>query len=193
MDMLDGVQLQREEFDLSMYRSLMFRRVSIRMMTKLWKNKTPMKIRVFMWLVFQDKLQIGVNLKRKKCKGIQIVACVGFLEIQTMFSLVVPQQKKKNNLDLLQGGLRVGLSTKNLTGFFFPHGKPHFHYHITKIQMFSDYRAQKRQTKRVPRPGYNKNLTGYCDHQLPLDTSSYQIKFFMIFVVLWVCEIFVIR
>ena len=38
-------------------------------MNKLWKNRVPMKIKVFMWMAMQGKLQIGVNLKKKIGKG----------------------------------------------------------------------------------------------------------------------------
>lgn len=53
----------------SMYRNIMFRGVNNHRMRKLWKSKLPMKIKVFMWLLIQDKLQTGVNLKKKKWKG----------------------------------------------------------------------------------------------------------------------------
>jgi len=36
---------------------------------KLWKNRVPMRIKVFMWMAMQGKLQIGVNLKKKIGKG----------------------------------------------------------------------------------------------------------------------------
>lgn len=36
---------------------------------KLWKNKMPMKLKVFIWLAFQDKLQTGMALKKRKWKG----------------------------------------------------------------------------------------------------------------------------
>lgn len=37
--------------------------------TKPWKNKAPMKIRILMWLAILDRLQTRVNLKKKKWKG----------------------------------------------------------------------------------------------------------------------------
>lgn len=46
----------------SMYRNIMFRGVNNRRMEKLLKSKIPMKIKVFMWMLIQDKLQNGVNL-----------------------------------------------------------------------------------------------------------------------------------
>lgn len=35
----------------------------------MWKSKLPQKLKVFMWLVFQDTLQRGVNLKKRRWKG----------------------------------------------------------------------------------------------------------------------------
>lgn len=49
----------------SMYRRLSFRGMVNRRMVKLWRNKIPMKIRVFMWLVMQGRLQTGSNLQKK--------------------------------------------------------------------------------------------------------------------------------
>jgi len=48
----------------SMYRRLSFRRVVNRRMVKLWKSKIPMKLKVFMWMVINGKLQTGVNLMK---------------------------------------------------------------------------------------------------------------------------------
>lgn len=70
----------------SMYRSRMFRVVN-RRMDKLWRNQAPMKTRVFMRLVFQYKVQTGVNLKKKKNgKELLIVAFVGFLKTKTVWT-----------------------------------------------------------------------------------------------------------
>lgn len=38
-------------------------------MRMVWKCKIPMKIKVFLWLVLHDRLQTGVNLKKKRLKG----------------------------------------------------------------------------------------------------------------------------
>jgi hypothetical protein len=35
----------------------------------LWKNKAPLKIKIFTWMTIQNKLQTGVNLMKKKWKG----------------------------------------------------------------------------------------------------------------------------
>jgi hypothetical protein len=46
----------------SMYRFLSHRGVVNGRMKRLWKSKMPMKIKVFMWLSFQDRIQLGVTL-----------------------------------------------------------------------------------------------------------------------------------
>jgi hypothetical protein len=38
-------------------------------MQRVWKSKLPMKLKVFMWQVFHDKLQTGGELKKKKLEG----------------------------------------------------------------------------------------------------------------------------
>jgi hypothetical protein len=53
----------------SVYRNRMFRGVVNKRMIKLLKNKAPMKIRVYMWMLIQYKLQTRVNLNKKKWKG----------------------------------------------------------------------------------------------------------------------------
>lgn len=53
----------------SMYRMLAFRGVSSKRATKLWKCKIPLKIKIFLWLTFQDRLPTGEVLKKRKWKG----------------------------------------------------------------------------------------------------------------------------
>jgi hypothetical protein len=53
----------------SMFRCLLYQGVSDKRMKKLWKSKLPMKLKTFMWLVFQDTIQSGVTLRRMKWKG----------------------------------------------------------------------------------------------------------------------------
>jgi hypothetical protein len=53
----------------SMYRFLAHRGVINTHMRRLWKTKLPMKLKVFMWQVFHDKLQTGEELKKRNWKG----------------------------------------------------------------------------------------------------------------------------
>ena len=53
----------------SMYRFLSDRGVLNGRMQRLWKSKLPMKIKVFLWLAFQDRLPTGIVLKRRNWKG----------------------------------------------------------------------------------------------------------------------------
>ena len=52
-----------------MYRLLSFNGFKNGRLKKLWKNKMPLKLKVFLWLAFQDRLQTGSALKRKHWKG----------------------------------------------------------------------------------------------------------------------------
>ena len=36
---------------------------------KLWKNKLPLKLKVFVWQALHNRLPTGVDLKRKKWRG----------------------------------------------------------------------------------------------------------------------------
>ena len=53
----------------SMYRFFTFRGELDKRMSKLWKSKLPLKLKIFMWLTLQGRIQTGVALKRKKWKG----------------------------------------------------------------------------------------------------------------------------
>ena len=51
------------------YRALSNRGVLNQRMKALWRSKLPMKIKVFMWLTFQDRLPSGAVLKKRNWKG----------------------------------------------------------------------------------------------------------------------------
>lgn len=53
----------------SMYRMLAHRGVVNYRMRKVWGSKIPLKIKIFLWLAMQNRLQTGVNLKGRKWKG----------------------------------------------------------------------------------------------------------------------------
>jgi hypothetical protein len=53
----------------SMYRCLSHQGVINKRMIRLWKSKLPMKLKSFMWLVSQDRLQTKLNLKRRNWRG----------------------------------------------------------------------------------------------------------------------------
>ena len=53
----------------SMYRLMTYRGVVNKRMLKLWKSRLSMKLKVFIWLATQDRLQAGLALKKKKWKG----------------------------------------------------------------------------------------------------------------------------
>jgi hypothetical protein len=73
----------------SMYRRLTFRGADNKRMQKPWKSILPNKIEVFVWLVTQDRLQTGVNLKKKERKGgIKTVVCVGLMKLAITFAFI---------------------------------------------------------------------------------------------------------
>lgn len=53
----------------SMYRMLAHRGDINYRMRKIWGCKLPLKLKVFMWLIMQIRLQTSVNLKGRKWKG----------------------------------------------------------------------------------------------------------------------------
>jgi hypothetical protein len=54
----------------SMYRFLLHRGVVNKRMRRLWKNKMPMKVKVFMWLADQNRIQSGEALGGETGKGV---------------------------------------------------------------------------------------------------------------------------
>lgn len=53
----------------SMYRHLSFSGVKLPRMQKFWKTKLPLKVKVFLRLAMKDRIQSGVQLKKKNWKG----------------------------------------------------------------------------------------------------------------------------
>ena len=54
---------------LDLYTSFLSHRgVVNKRMKRVWKSKLPMKLKVFLWLAFHDRLQTGVELKKRKWK-----------------------------------------------------------------------------------------------------------------------------
>lgn len=53
----------------SMYKMLVHRGVIYYSMRQIWKCKLPLKVKIFIWLILQGRLQTAVNLKGKKWKG----------------------------------------------------------------------------------------------------------------------------
>jgi hypothetical protein len=50
---------------------------------KLWKSKLPLKIKVFLWLVYQDAILIRENIRKKNCPGSHICSFYENIETQS--------------------------------------------------------------------------------------------------------------
>lgn len=64
-----GIEKSDQYTARSMYRMMAHRGVTNRRMKKVWCSRMPLKLQVFTWLAFQDKLQTGVELKKRNWKG----------------------------------------------------------------------------------------------------------------------------
>lgn len=53
----------------STYREATFKGVISWRMDRLWSSKLPMIVKVFMWMVMQDRIESGEQLKKKMWKG----------------------------------------------------------------------------------------------------------------------------
>lgn len=53
----------------SVYRMIAHRGVSNYRMRKTWECKLPLKLKIFLWLIMQDRLQTGITLRRRRWKG----------------------------------------------------------------------------------------------------------------------------
>jgi hypothetical protein len=62
-------------------------------MRKLWKCKLPLKLKVFMWQTYHDRLQTGVTLKQKKWREDSRCALCGVPETRDhiFFECVMPK------------------------------------------------------------------------------------------------------
>lgn len=82
MNQLDGVQFNsdRDEFrwalektgqftTKSMHRWFSHRGVVNKRLKLIWGSRLPMKLKVFLWLITHNRLQTGVELKKRKWKG----------------------------------------------------------------------------------------------------------------------------
>jgi hypothetical protein len=59
----------------SLYRFITHRGVCIPASEDVWKSKLPLKIKVFMWQLQHNKLQVATSLKNRGCKG-DIACCL---------------------------------------------------------------------------------------------------------------------
>lgn len=64
----------------SLYRFLSFGGVIHTRNQKIWKSKIPLKVKIFLWLAFQDRLQTTSQLKVRKWKGVDKCILCGVSE-----------------------------------------------------------------------------------------------------------------
>ena len=53
----------------SLYRMMTFGGVRDPMMIEIWKCKVPLKIQIFLWMVFHDRIQSAFQLRKRKWGG----------------------------------------------------------------------------------------------------------------------------
>jgi hypothetical protein len=92
-------------------------------MEKIWKSKLPLKLKVFMWQTYHDRLQTGVVLKKWRGKGSMICIICGAPETRDhiLFSCV----PAKFMWFSLQEALEWGRNPERFEDFFitgFPWG-----------------------------------------------------------------------
>lgn len=60
----------------SLYRHISFGGVTNRKMQKLWSRKIPLKVKIFHWQTYQDRIQTAEQLKRRSWRGkINCILC----------------------------------------------------------------------------------------------------------------------
>lgn len=64
-----GLQKSRKFTTKSLYRFITDRGVYSRMASFIWKSRVPLKIKFFLWQMYNDKLQVTTNLVKKNWKG----------------------------------------------------------------------------------------------------------------------------
>jgi hypothetical protein len=65
----------------SLYRFISNDGVTSRIAGHLWKCKIPLKIKFFVWQVFNNKLQCAQRLSKRGWKVMRSAACVGLLNL----------------------------------------------------------------------------------------------------------------
>jgi hypothetical protein len=77
----------------SMYRCLSHRGIVNQRIRRVWKSKLPMKLKVFMWLACQNRIQSGEALKKMNWKGDPSCAVCGRLESadHILFECLLPK------------------------------------------------------------------------------------------------------
>ena len=71
----------------SLYRFLTDCGVASKMASYIWKAKLPVKIKVFLWQIFNNKLQVAQSLIKRGGKAAGAAVCVGTLKWWITFSL----------------------------------------------------------------------------------------------------------
>lgn len=92
-----------------MYRMLTHRGVVNYIMRTIWGSRIPLKLKVFLWLIIQDRLQTGVNLKRKKWKG--NYKCLVCGHSRNLRPHLLHMRSGKVQVDMHQRGVGMGTST----------------------------------------------------------------------------------
>jgi hypothetical protein len=88
-------------------------------MKHMWKRKLPTKVKVFMWLVFQDRVQSGEALKRMKWRRDArcVVTGLGWERVPNSLGVWLPLGGKDCNLKLLVKAILWSIwATRNKTG-----------------------------------------------------------------------------
>lgn len=84
-------------------------------MMTIWKCYIPLKVKIFMWMAAHDRIQCGVQLKKKKWLGLKQVLSVINTKLLTTFCSNVPYGF---SLDLLTGVPGLVCDTNSCTSLF---------------------------------------------------------------------------
>lgn len=74
----------------SLYRMMTFGGESDLIMMEVWRCKVPLKIQIFLWMVFHDRIQSATQLKKKKWTGSKECKMCGVIEITNHIMFCCP-------------------------------------------------------------------------------------------------------
>ena len=60
----------------SLYKALTFGGIESCFLKDIWKARIPLKIQIFIWMVYHDRIQAAVQLKKEIGLGLMPVNCV---------------------------------------------------------------------------------------------------------------------
>jgi hypothetical protein len=74
----------------SLYKALTYGGVTNTRAMLIWKSPTPLKVKIFIWMAVHDRIQCGVQLKKRSGQALRSALCVTNMKHLTTYSFNAP-------------------------------------------------------------------------------------------------------